>query len=320
MKILLTRRWPAPVERSLRNTGHDVTFNDDDRPLTADDLAAAAREYDVICPTVTDRIDAHVIDQPGRRVRMICNYGAGFEHIDLEACRRAGIIVTNTPDVLTDATAELAILLMLMTARRAGEGERELRAGRWQGWRPTHLLASGVTGKTLGLVGFGRIARRTAQFARGLGMDVLYHSRSRAAAEIEEALDARFCPLLVDLLAAADFVSLHCPGGPATENLIDAASLAAMRPGTFLINTARGSVIDEDALATALHAGQIAGAGLDVFRNEPHVAPALLAAPNLVMLPHLGSSTTDTRVAMGMRAIENLQAWLNGQAVRDRVA
>lgn len=320
MKILLSRRWPAPVEQALRETGLDVTFNVDDSPMAADDFAAAARAYDVICPTVTDRIDAGVIDQADRRVRMICNYGAGFEHIDLDACRRAGITVTNTPDVLTDATAELAILLMLMTARRAGEGERELRAGQWQGWRPTHLLASNVAGKTLGLVGFGRIAQRTAHFARGLGMDILYHSRSRAAVDVERALDARFCPKLTDLLAASDFVSLHCPGGPATEGLIDAASLAAMRPGAFLINTARGSVIDEDALVAALHAGRIAGAGLDVYRNEPQVSPALLAAPNLVMLPHLGSSTTDTRVAMGMRAIENLQAWLNGRDVRDRVA
>jgi lactate dehydrogenase-like 2-hydroxyacid dehydrogenase len=319
MKILLTRKWPTEVETALRGS-FDVTLNQDDAPLGIDELTIAAREFDVICPTVTDRLPAQIFDQPGVRVRLICNYGAGFEHIDIEACRRAGITVTNTPDVLTDATAELAILLMLMVARRAGEGERELRAGAWTGWRPTHMLATLLTGKTLGLIGFGRIARRTAEFARGFGMDVLYHSRTRASLDIEQPIQAKYCANIDQLLASADFVSLHCPGGPETEKMINAAKLARMRQGAFLINTARGSVIDEDALAAALHGEVIAGAGLDVFCNEPRISKMLLEAPNLVMLPHIGSATIETRVAMGMRALANLRQWAAGNDPVDRIA
>ena len=319
LRIFLTRRWPQLVEDYIA-ARYEVTFNADDQPLTQDKLRAAAREFDILCPTVSDRLGPDLFDQPGCKVRLVCNYGVGFEHIDLAACKRHDIIVTNTPDILTDATAEIAILLMLMAARRAGEGEREVRSGGWSGWRPTHLLGAQTTGRTLGLIGFGRIAQATAAKARGLGMRIIYHSRRRADAAVEEVLGAAYRAQLGDLLAEADFVSLHCPGGPETANLIDARRLAEMRPTAFLINTSRGSVVDEQALASALGTGRIAGAGLDVFQNEPHISPCLLNAPNIVLLPHLGSATADTRIAMGMRAVSNFEHWIAGTACPDRVA
>ncbi|MGH6614450.1 2-hydroxyacid dehydrogenase [Sphingomonas sp.] len=317
--VLVTRKWPASVEVLLADRFAAV-LNVNDAPMAAAALALAACRFDVICPTVSDRITAEVLDLPDRAVGLLCNYGAGTDHIDLEACRRLGIVVTNTPDVLTESTAELAILLMLMVARRGGEGEREVRAGDWSGWRPTHMIGTQVSGKTIGLIGFGRIAQATAHKARGLGLRIAYHARTRADRAVEQALDARFEPDLGALLAKSDFVSLHVPGGRDTEHMIGAAELARMRSGAFLINTARGSVIDEAALVQALHRGMIAGAALDVFAGEPAVSPALLAAPNLVALPHLGSATHEARTAMGMRALANLDAWLAGYPPPDRVA
>jgi len=245
----------------------------------------------------------------------------GVNHIDLGACRELGLAVTNTPDVLTDATAELAILLMLAAARRAGEGERELRAGQWTGWRPTHLVGAQVTGKTLGLIGYGRIAQATARKAHhGLGMRILYNSRRRAPAEVEAQTGAGFCASVEELLDASDFVSLHCPGGPETFHLIDAARLKRMKPGAFLINTARGPVVDEAALVEALREGRIAGAGLDVYEAEPKAHPGLLELQNVVLLPHLGSATVETRTAMGMKVADNLDAFFAGREPPDRVA
>ncbi len=317
-RILITRRWPPEVE-AVATDRFGAVLNARDEPLDAEAMRAATARYDVICPTVSDRITAAMIDRPDRTLRLLCNYGAGLDHIDLDACRRLGVMVTNTPDVLTQATAELAILLMLMVARRAGEGERELRAGGWTGWRPTHMIGTQLAGKTLGLVGFGRIARATAHKARGLGMRIAYHARRRAEAADERALAAGFHPDLGTLLETADVVSLHVPGGSETERMIGAGQLARMRPGSVLINTARGSVVDEAALVEALHHGSIGGAGLDVYVGEPAVSPALLAAPNLVALPHLGSATREARVAMGMRALDNLAAWLEGREPGDRV-
>jgi len=317
--ILLTRKWPAPVEARLK-LNYDVTLNPSDQPLDRRALLGAMRQHDIVCSTVSDRLDAGMFEQPELRVRLICNYGAGFDHIPLESCARNGVVVTNTPDVLTDATAELAILLMLMVARSAGEGERELREGLWTGWRPTHMLKSTqVTGKTLGLIGFGRTGQAMAAKARGLDMTILYHSRRRLDRQIEAGLDARHVPDLRDLLGEADFVSLHCPGGVETESLIDRVRFGQMKAGAFLINTSRGSVVDESALAEVLHKGTLAGAALDVFRGEPDVSAALLGAPNLVMLPHLGSATRDTRIAMGMRALLNLEQWIAGTSPPDRV-
>lgn len=319
IKILLTRRWPDAVEAYLRQR-YDVTVDAADRPLTVAELTAAMGQFDAICPTVTDRIGAAILSAPGARVRILGNYGAGFEHIDLEAARAAGITVTNTPDVLTDATADLAILLMLMASRRAGEGERELRAGLWTGWRPTHLLGQGLAGKRLGLVGFGRIAQATAARARAFGLSIAYHSRRRADPEVEAAVDAVHVGSLDELAATADILSLHCPGGPATRHLVNADLLARMKPTAILVNTARGSVVQEDDLVAALTGGTIAAAGLDVFDGEPAVNPALLTLPNAVLLPHLGSATVETRTAMGMRVAANLERFFAGEVPLDRVA
>ncbi len=316
-RILLTRKWPDEVEAALADH-FDVTLNVEDRPLSGDALAAAMRDYDALCPTVTDRIDAAVFASEGIRVRLIANYGAGVDHIDLDAARVAGVAVSNTPDVLTHATAEIALMLMLMTARRASEGERELRAGAWTGWRPTHMVGQSLYRKRLGLVGFGRIARETARMARAaFDMEIVYHSRNRAGLEVEAALDARYEPDLGKLATDSDILSLHCPGGAATHHLVDAALLARMKPTAILINTARGSVVDTQALVDALGKGLIAAAGLDVYEGEPAVPPALLTLPNVVLLPHLGSATLETRRAMGMRAMENLVAFFAGEPLRD---
>ena len=319
-RILLTRRWTEAVERHLAMR-YDVTINETDVPMTADQLRQAMRDYDALCPTVTDRIDASVLDVPGRRVRLVGNFGVGYDHIDVAAARALDIRVSNTPDVLTDSTAELAILLLLMTTRRAGEGERELRAGRWTGWRPTHMTGTSLAGKRLGLIGYGRIAQAIAHKAQAaFGMQILYHSRRRADAAIEAQTGAQFIGSVDELIANSDVISLHCPGGAETFHLINAARLALMRPTAVLINTARGPVVDEAALVAALAQGRIAAAGLDVYEEEPHVHPGLLQLENVVLLPHLGSATIETRTAMGMRVAANLDAYFSGQPLRDPVA
>lgn len=319
-RILLTRAWPEPVEAALARR-FDLTRNEGDRPLTAEALAGAFGLYDAILPTVTDRLPAAVFGRTGLRTRILANYGVGFAHIDTAAAARAGIVVTNTPDVLSDCTADLAMTLLLMAARRAGEGERELRAGAWAGWRPTHMLGTKVSGKVLGIVGFGRIGQAmAARAARGFGMRVLVQNRSPVAPEVLAAHGAEQVGSLGALLPDCDFVSLHCPGGAANRHLIGAAALARMRPGAILVNTARGEVVDEAALAAALQAGHLGGAALDVYAEEPAVPAALLAAPNTVLLPHLGSATRETRVAMGMRVLANLEAFFAGGVPPDRVA
>lgn len=317
-RILLTRRWPAPVETALA-ADFDATFNPADQALDCAALRQALRDFDAVLPTVSDRIDAAVLDLDAPRARILANYGVGYSHIDLAAARAHGIVVTNTPGVLTDATADLTMTLLLMAARRAGEGERALRAGRWTGWRPTHLLGTQVSGKTLGIVGMGRIGRAVAQRARhGFGMKILFHNRSRLGTEALGKLKATQCEL-DELLSRADFVSLHCPGGTQNRHLINAERLASMPRHAFLINTARGEVVDEAALAAALRQGRIAGAALDVYEHEPHLHPELLALENVVLLPHLGSATTETRVAMGMRVLDNLRAFFAGRQPPDLV-
>lgn len=318
-KLLVTRRLPDAVERHLVETWN-TTLSADDQPLDRAALVAAMTRYDAWMPTITDRIDADLLATPGRRVRILANYGAGVDHIDLAAARAAGVVVTNTPDVLTEATAEIAILLMMMAARRAGEGERELRAGQWTGWRPSHLIGQGLSGKTLGLIGFGRIAQATAAKARGLGMRIRYASRSAASPEVERALEATRVETPEVLAAQCDILSLHVPGGEATRHLVDAALLARMKPHAIVVNTARGPVIEEAALAKALAQGRIGGVGLDVYEHEPVVHPGLLAHPRAVLLPHLGSATIEARTAMGMRAADNLAAFLRGEEPGDRVA
>jgi len=299
----------------------DLTLNTSDRPLTEPELKDALGQYDAVLPTVTDRLPAAVFDRASTRTRILANYGVGFAHIDTAAAKERGIAVTNTPDVLSECTADIAMTLLLMTARRAGEGERELREGRWTGWRPTHLIGTKVSGATLGIIGFGRIGQAMAQRAHfGFGMQILVQNRSPIPPEVLARYNATQVPSIEDLLPQCDFVSLHCPGGAANRHLINARRLDLMKPGAFLINTARGEVVDEHALAQSLWFGTIGGAGLDVFEREPSVPDALLNADNLVLLPHLGSATRETREAMGFRVLDNLTAFFDGRAPRDRVA
>ena len=319
-RILVTRRWPEAVERRLCEL-FDTTLNTDDQRLSADELRAALRDFDAVLPTVSDRLDASVLSVDAARARILANYGVGYSHIDIDAARACGLVVTNTPGVLTDCTADLALTLMLMVARRAGEGEREVRAGQWTGWRPTHLVGTRLSGKTLGIIGMGRIAIAVARRAQhGFGMKVVYFNRSPVAPAQLAGLDASACARIEDVLAQADFVSLHCPGGGANRHLIDAARLAAMPPHAYLINTARGDVVDEAALVDALQHGRIAGAGLDVYENEPQLHPGLLALENVVLLPHLGSATRETREAMGMRVVDNLVAFFASKRPPDQVS
>ena len=298
----------------------ETVLNEPDRPLSPAELAQAMADFDVICPSVCDRIDAAVL-AGGDRVRLLANFGVGYDHIDVGAAKARGVAVTNTPGVLTDATADIALTLLLMSARRAGEGERELRAGRWDGWRPIHMLGASLHGKTLGLVGFGRIGIATARRARhGFSMNIAYYARREAEAAVAEELEATFYPDLAGLLAASDFVSLHVPGGVETEGMIGADAIAAMKPGAHLINTARGSVVDHAALAKALRDGHLGGAGLDVYPAEPQVPAELLEIDNVVLLPHLGSATVETRTAMGEKAMANVEAFAAGAPLPDPVA
>jgi lactate dehydrogenase-like 2-hydroxyacid dehydrogenase len=319
MQIVLTRRWPKPVEDHLRQT-YDLKSNDNDEPMNRAQLASALQTADALCPTVTDRIDAELLSTANIKTRIIASYGVGYEHIDIAAAKSHGIMVTNTPGVLTDSTADLAMTLLLGVARRAGEGERQVRSRSWSGWRPTHMMGAMVTGKTLGIVGLGRIGLAVARRAHlGFGMNISYYNPSaRTDAEVH-ALGAEGCDSLEALLSTSDFVSLHCPSTPATQRLMNQERFEQMRSGAFLINTARGNVVDSAALADALTTGQIAGAGLDVYEGEPAVPEALLKLENVMLLPHLGSATVETRIAMGMRVAENLQAFDAGREPRDQL-
>jgi lactate dehydrogenase-like 2-hydroxyacid dehydrogenase len=317
--VVVTRRLPEPVHEALARE-FDARLNPEDRPLTVDGLKEALRSADALLTTVTDKVTDEVLATEPRRAKLVANFGVGFNNIDVEAAKARGIAVSNTPDVLTDATADLAMTLLLMTARRTGEGERHLRGGQWTGWRPTHMLGTHVAGKTLGLIGMGRIARAVGQRAHhGFGMKVIFHDPFPPTPDVAKALGADPRNSLEEVLREAHFVSLHCPATPETRHLMNRERLALMRPEAFLINTARGDVVDEAALVEALQARRIAGAGLDVYEKEPQVTPALVAMENVVLLPHLGSATRETRVAMGLRAFENLQLFFSGKPLRDRV-
>ncbi len=319
-KVTVSRKWPEEVERRMGEL-FEVQLNETDTPLTSAQMQAALQGADAFCPTVSDNVSAEVLAVDNLRARIIGSYGVGFNHIDLEAAKSRGLVVTNTPQVLTDCTADLAMTLLLMTARRAGEGERHVRNKEWHGWRPTHMMGAKVTGKTLGLIGMGRIARAMAQRAfHGFGMKIIFTDPYPPPAEVVNALQAHARASIEEVLQEADFVSLHCPGGKETWHLLNAERLALMKPGAFLINSARGDVIDQPALIEALQQGVIAGAGLDVYEDEPVLPEQLLSMQNVVLLPHLGSASRETRVAMGMRVVENLQAFFQGEAPRDRVA
>lgn len=316
--IAVSRRWPEEVEAALAKR-YQLRLNSNDEPWTEEQWRQALRDSDAVCPTVTDRLSGSLLSAAGPRLRVIGNYGVGFEHIDVVAAKARGLVVTNTPEVLTEATADLTMALLLGIARRTVEGDAHLRSAQWTGWRPTHLLGAKVSGQVLGLIGYGRIARAVARRAHsGFGMKVHVFSPRRPA--MAEDIPIRWYGTLEELLASADFVSLHCPARPETRHLIDAARMRLMKPGAFLINTARGNIVDELALVAALRSGVIAGAGLDVYEREPAITAGLCALPNTLLLPHLGSATLDTRIAMGMRVLANLDAFFAGQDPPDRIA
>ena len=320
--VIVTRRWPEVVEQELKAMCDDVHLNDDDHPMSTDELKDALANAECVLPTVTDPIDSEVLGIDNMQCRFLGNFGVGFNHIDLDAAKRADIAVSNTPEVLTDCTADIAMVLMLMIARRTGEGERHVRAEQWRGWRPTHMMGTKVTGKTLGLVGFGRIAQAVAKRAHhGFGMNILFSdpARDRIPQEAVDAVSATACDSIEELMSSADFISLHCPGGEATYHLINAERLAIMKSSAFIINTARGDVIDNQALIEALKQRTIAGAGLDVYEGEPELDPGFLDLENIVLLPHLGSASLETRIAMGRRVLQNLKAYIAGQPLPDRV-
>lgn len=310
--IVVTRKWPAAVEDELRRRFPSVRLNPDDVPLGSAGLRAALHSADVVLPTVTDRLTAELLT-PDVRTRFLGNFGVGYNHIDVDAAARAGIVVTNTPGVLTDTTADTAMTLLLMIARRAGEGEREVRSGAWTGWRPTHMMGADVTGKTLGILGMGRIGSAVARRAHfGFGMPVVYYDAAGPVGH-HGVPSARQLDTIEEVLETADFVSLHMPGGQANGHLINAKRLARMKPTAFLVNTARGDVVDQRALEQALCDGIIAGAALDVYEDEPTVPAGLRELDNVVLLPHLGSATLETRTAMGMLVLDNLSAFLDGR-------
>lgn len=318
-RVLLTRRWPASVEAKLRQQ-YDVALNPDDHPFTLEELRQALQQFDAVCPTVCDSLPAEVFDVPNMRCKILGNFGVGYNHIDLAAAKQAGLIITNTPGVLTESTADIAMTLLLMSARRGAEGDRLVRSGLWSGWCPTHMMGSDVTGATLGLVGFGRIAQAMARKAHhGFGMKILYVKPSPADPAIVGELQAVRCDTLDDLLPQCDYVSLHCPGGKETRHLIDKRMLNLMKPTAHLINTARGDVVDSKALIAALTEKRIAGAGLDVYEGEPNIDPGFLSLENVSLLPHLGSATIATRTAMGEKVMANLAAYFAGDALPDRV-
>lgn len=319
-KILITRRWPQAVEKCLQET-YDVTLNDSDTPMSEEALSVAMNDYDAILPTVTDKLGSVVFEHTNNhRVKIIANFGVGFSHIDINAAKKANIMVTNTPDVLSECTADIAMTLLLMVARRASEGERELRVGAWSGWRPTHLIGHKVSGKTLGIIGFGRIGQEMAHRAHfGFGIKILVKNRSKVAPEVLAKYNATQVDTIEALMPQCDFISLHCPGGAENIHLINSARLELMKPTGVLINTARGEVIDEAALANALERQSIGGAGLDVFDEEPKINPRLLKLNNISMLPHLGSATLETRESMGFRSMSNIDSFFAGEEPLDRV-
>ena len=317
-RVVVTRKLPDAIETRMMEL-FDVQLNLDDKPMTKAQLIEAVANADVLVPTVTDRIDAAILAQAGERLRLIANYGTGVDHIDLATARQRGMTVTNTPDVLTEDTADMTMALFLAVSRRIAEGERVMRTGDWQGWAPTWMLGHRINGKRLGIIGMGRIGRAVARRARGFGMAVHYHNRKRVHEDVENELEATYWESLDQMLARVDLVSVNCPHTPATYHLLSARRMQLLQPHTIIVNTARGEVIDENALTRMLEAGDIAGAGLDVFEHEPAVNPKLLALDNTVLLPHLGSATFEGRIDMGEKVLINIKTFVDGHKPPDRV-
>lgn len=316
--VIVTRKLPPAVEERLRRD-YEPRFNAEDRLYSTDELIALTQGADVILPCHTEKLSADVIARLPASIKSIVCFSVGVDYVDLAAAKARNIIVTNTPDVLTDATAEIAMLLMLGAARRASEGERLIRAGKWKSWSPAFMVGRQVTGKRLGIIGMGRVGQATAQRARGFDMAILYSNRSRLAPDLENG--ATFYKTVEAMLPHCDFLALHCPATPETRNLLNAERIALLPDGAIVVNTARGSVIDDEALVAALRSGKLAAAGLDVFNNEPdNIHPGYRELENTFLLPHIGSATFETRDAMGFRALDNLDAIAAGREPRDRVA
>jgi glyoxylate reductase len=317
-KVVVTRKLPDPVEVRMREL-FDTEFNAADRPMSADALAHALATADVLVPTVTDRIGSDLIDHAGPQLKLIANFGAGVDHIDVKAAIGRGIMVTNTPGVLTEDTADIAMALILATARRVVEGADVVRAGGFAGWSPTWMMGSRLRGKTLGIVGMGRIGAALALRARAFGLSIHYYNRRPVPASVSGPLEATYWDSLDQMLAHMDVVSVNCPHTPGTYHLLSARRLRLMQPHAVLVNTARGEIVDEAELAAMLAEGRLAGVGLDVYEHEPTVNPRLLKLPGAVLLPHLGSATLETRVEMGEKAIINIKAFMDGHRPPDRV-
>ena len=316
--VVITRKLPDAIETRLMEL-FDVRLNVDDEVMSEAKLTEAVKMADVLVPTITDTIDAKLIAAAGKKLKLIANYGTGVDHIDLAAAREKGITVTNTPDVLTEDTADMTMALILAVPRRLVEGERIVRSGDWSGWSPTWMLGHRIFGKRLGIIGMGRIGQAVARRARGFGLSIHYHNRNRVHEEIENELEATYWESLDQMLAHMDFVSVNCPHTPATYHLLSARRLKLLQPHAVIVNTARGEVIDENALTQVLQSGDIAGAGLDVFEHAPAVNPKLLALDNVVLLPHMGSATFEGRGDMGEKVVINIQTFVDDHTPPDRV-
>jgi glyoxylate reductase len=316
--VIVTRKLPDVIETRMMEL-FDTRLNLTDTPLSQAQLVAAVKQADVLVPTVTDRIDAGVLAQAGPNLKLIASFGTGVDHIDLATARQRAITVTNTPGVLTEDTADMTMALILAVARRIAEGERLIRAGKWQGWGPTFMLGHRLWGKRLGIIGMGRIGQALARRARGFGLSVHYHNRRRVSDEVEQALEATYWESLDQMLAHMDIVSVNCPHTPATYHLLSARRLKLLREHAILVNTARGEVIDENTLSRMLANKEIAGAGLDVFEHEPAVNPKLLKLDNVVLIPHMGSATIEGRIDMGEKVIINIKTFADGHRPPDRV-
>ena len=316
--VHLTRKLPDSTETRMREL-FDARLNESDTPRSRDELQAMMQEADVLVPTVTDRIDADLLAAAGDRLKLIASFGTGVDHIDLAAAKSRGITVTNTPGVLTEDTADMAMALMLAVPRRIAEGDRLTRSGEWTGWAPTRMLGHRINGKRLGIIGMGRIGCAVAHRARGFGLSIHYHNRKPVHPETEAELEATYWESLEQMLSRVDIVSVNCPHTPATHRMLSREKLELMQPSAYLVNTSRGEVIDEEALAALLETGHIAGAGLDVYADEANITSSLLDLPNVVLLPHIGSATIEGRLEMGDKVIINIQTFWDGHAPRDRV-
>jgi glyoxylate reductase len=316
--VIVTRKLPEAIETRLMEL-FDARLNVDDRPFGREELVEAAKAADVLVPTVTDRIDAPVLAAAEARLRLVANFGTGVDHIDLDTARQRGITVTNTPGVLTEDTADMTMALIIAVPRRLAEGERLVRLGKWKGWGPTFMLGHRIWGKRLGIIGMGRVGQALARRASGFGLSIHYHNRRRVHPDIEAELEATYWESLDQMLARVDIVSVNCPHTPATFHLLSARRLKLLQPHAYLVNTARGEVIDENAMTRMLRSGEIAGAGLDVFEHEPAINPKLIELDNVLLLPHLASATIEARMDMGEKVILNIKTFVDGHAPPDRV-